>query len=82
VAKLTNYNKINEHNYILIKFLSPERGRKGDGRNTPASGIIARKFITNTKVGLTSMKCRAIPTGIKTNKRLAQLQQIIVLSSS
>jgi len=35
-----------------------------------------------TTVGFTLTKCIAIPTGIKTNKRFAQLEKRIVLSSS
>jgi len=38
---------------------------------------MAKKFITKTTVGETLTKCKAIPTGTKTNKRFAQLERII-----
>jgi hypothetical protein len=38
---------------------------------------MAKKFITNTTVGETLTKCKAIPTGTKTNRRFAQLDKRI-----
>ena len=50
--------------------------------STPANGTIARKFMTNTTVGLIFTKCNAIPTGINTSNRFIQLEYKISLNSS
>ena len=50
-------------------------------KHTPASGTIARKFVINITVGLTFAKRKAMPTGMNTNIKLTQLENIISLNN-
>jgi len=80
VAKLSNY-KINLAQFAhLIRNWTKSQGTTRG--HTPAKGTIAKKFMTNTTVGLTFTKCNAMPTGINTNNKLTQLEKIISLSIS
>src|SRR5438552_3028444 len=46
-------------------------------QHTPAKGTMAKKFMTNTTVGETLTKCKAIPTGTKINRAFAQVERRI-----
>ena len=54
-----------------------KQGAQNRGKGTPAKGTMAKKFITNTTVGETLTKCKAIPTGTKTSNKFAQLERSI-----